>query len=129
MPRNHSSNTSASGAGTDDNGTKQKEEDADTNANDDVYGVMVKRPTGTKQSAADTGTLDTDASESATLRWAYECIKRDPNFNYEERMGGQDLPPGVWLGFIEMYQGLTARVLLKPDEIQRFRNAPTEEAT
>jgi len=63
------------------------------------------------------------AQVSPTLKWAYECIKRDPNFNYEERMGGQELPPGIWLGFIEMYQGLTGRVLLKSEEIEAFRNA------
>lgn len=63
------------------------------------------------------------SSVNATLRWAYECVKSDPNFNFDQRMGGQDLPPATWLGFIEMYQTLTGRVLLKPEEIEGYRNA------
>lgn len=59
--------------------------------------------------------------EDATLRWAYECVKSDPNFNFDQRMGGQDLPAATWLGFIEMYQTLTGRVLLKPEEIEIYR--------
>lgn len=57
------------------------------------------------------------------LSWAYQCLKADPSFNFTERMGATDLPPGLWLGFIEMYQSVTGRVLLKPEEIQALRDA------